>query len=155
MTQSPPQPLDETVQKEDDTVKTAISSGDLDQMVKAVSSPASPTDRHFLLQRIVEIAYKNRKDPEFREVLFRHARMLLAEYPNIVPTLQEQFGSKLPNDHTFKLFTISLEEDGRFEEAIGVCKQALEYGMDDETKTGFEGRIERIKRKQKAAADSP
>jgi hypothetical protein len=150
MTQTTTQKTEESVQEREGDVKTAIASGDLDEMLKAVSFPSTPIDRHFLLQKIVEVTYKKRQEPETRKLFTQYARMHLDEFSNFIPPLEEQFGGKLPNVPTFKLFVISLEEEGKYDDAIKVCKQALEYGMDDETKTGFEGRIERIRRKQMA-----
>jgi len=40
---------------------------------------------------------------------------------------------------------IIYEKQGKIEDAIGVCKTALKLGInEDYTKSGFEGRIERL-----------
>jgi hypothetical protein len=41
---------------------------------------------------------------------------------------------------------IVLDEDGRQDTAIAVCELALSLGLQDGTKTGFEGRITRLKK---------
>jgi hypothetical protein len=45
---------------------------------------------------------------------------------------------------------IAMEEDQRYQDALEVCRIAVEWDLDDGTKTGYAGRINRIKKKQAA-----
>lgn len=51
------------------------------------------------------------------------------------------------NDDSYKTLSIILEKEEKFNEAILICKEAIELGMDDNTKTGYEGRILRLEKK--------
>lgn len=50
---------------------------------------------------------------------------------------------------SFKILTIQYEKMGRYQDAINVCKKALEYGLDDDTKGGYTERITRLEKKIK------
>jgi hypothetical protein len=50
----------------------------------------------------------------------------------------------------FKMLAIMLEEDGAYDQAVAVCRTALDNGLEDGTKTGFEGRIKRILKKKES-----
>jgi len=119
----------------------AWTSGDLDQMLKAVSTKTNPIDRHFLLQSIVNATYKLRKEEQYRKLCIEYAEKHLQEFPSIVPALKEEMGGTLPHVTTFQYYATVLTES--------ICEKALEYGLHDNTKSGFEGRIERIKKKAK------
>ena len=41
------------------------------------------------------------------------------------------------------------EKQGKYQEAIDVCKLAIAYRITDATKTGFEGRIRRLEKKMR------
>ncbi|MEL4236995.1 hypothetical protein [Shewanella xiamenensis] len=125
----------------------AWTSGDLDKMLKAVKTKTNPIDRHFLLQSIVNITYKQRKTERYRNLCIEYAKLHLQEFPALVPALKEDMDGTLPRITTFQNYSTLLTEDGEFEKAISVCMQAIEYGLHDNTKSGYEGRIARIKKK--------
>jgi len=127
----------------------AWTSGDLNAMLNALHVKTNLIDRHFLLMRIVDATYKNRSDEKMKALCSRVAEMHLSEFPTIAPALKEDMGGTLPRVTTFQLYATLLSEQGEFEKAIAVCQSALAYGLHDNTRSGFEGRIERIK-KQKA-----
>ena len=61
----------------------------------------------------------------------------------------EEIGRPRPNHiEAFKSMAIALDEDGRQDAAIAVCELALSHGLQDYTKTGFEGRITKLKKSQ-------
>ena len=49
---------------------------------------------------------------------------------------------------SFKRLAIIYEKEKRYGDAIEVCKKALRFNLRDGTKGGFEGRIQRLKKKQ-------
>lgn len=56
------------------------------------------------------------------------------------------FKENEPRVHVFKRLAIIYKKQERYKEAIEVCKKAIRYDMRDGTKSGFEGRLERLKR---------
>ncbi len=127
----------------------AWTSGDLNAMLNALHIKTNLIDRHFLLMGIVAATYKNRSDEKMRALCSQIAEMHLAEFATIAPALKKDMDGPLPRVTTFQLYATLLSEQGEFERAIEVCQRALAYGLHDNTQSGFEGRIERLK-KQKA-----
>ena len=133
-----------------DTVFDAWTSGDLSAMLSQLNHKTTLVDRHFLLMSIVTATYKQRDNPEMRAMCQRIAHMHIEEFPRIRPALKRSLGV-LPRVPTFQQYATILAEDYQFEDAIAVCRTALDLGLSDGTQSGFEGRIERIKKKQKKA----
>ncbi len=125
----------------------AWTSGDLDDMLKVASTKTNPIDRHYLLQSIVDAAYKLRKDKQRRQLCIEYAEKHLQEFPSIVQALKNSTGGLLPRVTTFQKYATVLTENGEYTKAIKVCTQAIEYGLHDNTKSGYEGRIARIEKK--------
>lgn len=134
-----------------DAAFDAWTSGDLQHMLRALSTPTNPVDRHFLLQSIVQEAYKKRDNPAMRAKCIQIAALHLAEFPHIAPALKTDMGGTLPRVATFQHFATVLTEDREYDRAIEVCELALQFGLEDGTKSGFEGRIRRIRREQGSA----
>ena len=125
----------------------AWTSGDLNQMLKAVSTKTNPIDRHFLLQSIVDATYKLRKEEKYRKLCIEYAEKHLEEFPSIAPALKEDMDGTLPRITTFQHYSTVLTENGEYDRAISICEKAIKYDLHDNTKSGFEGRIARIKKK--------
>ena len=130
----------------------AWTSGDLGRMERAIRRPTNPIDRHFLLLQLCQLTYKHRADPQMRAKFLGYARQHLNEFPSLAPALKRDFGGTLPRVPTFQNLATVLTEDGVFEEAISVCQAALTHGLEDGTRSGFEGRIARIRRRQEKAS---
>lgn len=134
-----------------DEVLEASASGDVQRMLQALDLPAQPIDRHFLLLHLVEATYARRHDDAgMRERCRELAGQHLEEFPGIAQAFQANGSERLPRVPTFQLLATLLSEDGSYDEAVAVCERALSFGLMDGTKSGFEGRIQRI-RKQHAA----
>jgi len=125
----------------------AWTSGDLDRMLHALSTKTNLIDRHFLLLGIVQQTYNRRSDPKMAEICAQIAELHLAEFAKIAPALQQDLGI-MPRVPTFQHYATLLTERGDYYRAIKVCQQALSFQLEDGTKTGFEGRIERIRKKR-------
>lgn len=124
----------------------AWTSGDLDEMLKALNIKTNLIDRHFLLMGIVDATYKNRSDPRMAQICTEIAETHLSEFTNIAPALKKEIDGILPRVTTFQHYATLLSEQGQFERAIEVCESALSFGFHDNTQSGFKGRIERIKK---------
>jgi len=125
----------------------AWTSGDIGLMLKADATKTNPIDRHFLLQSIVTATYKLRKEQKYRELCIEYAEKHLQEFPSLAPALKDDMGGTLPRVSTFQLYATVLTEIGEYEKAISICEQAMKYDIHDNTNSGFEGRIERIRKK--------
>lgn len=127
----------------------ASTSGDIQRMVRALDLSTNPVDRHFLLQTLVTETYKHRRtDPVMAELCAKVAEIHLAEFPKLAQGLKKDMpNGSLPWVLTFQHFATLLTEKQDFKRAIEVCEMALRYGLDDGTKSGYRGRIQRIKKK--------
>jgi len=141
---------------EADEVFLAWTSGDLARMENATEIKTNPVDRHFLLLQLCSEFYKRRSDSIMRSKFLTWSRQHLREFPQLAINLKSEFDNSLPQVPTFQYLATVLVEDGNFDEAICVCDEALKYGLDDGTKFGFQGRIDRIQKKQRQAlSNSP
>jgi hypothetical protein len=132
-----------------DAAFLAWTSGELWQMLQAVAKPAHPVDRHFLLQCIVSSTYKQRTDPEMRRACREHAELYLAECPKLLPALKREWKGDVYHVSVFEHYATVLTEDGEIDQAVEVCRTAIGYGLHDNTKSGYEGRILRILKKKR------
>jgi hypothetical protein len=133
---------------EADAAFMAWTDGDLNRMLEALSVPTNPIDRHFLLMGIVNETYRRRQDEEMAARCAEVSELHLREFAQIAPGLRRDMGGSLPRVTTFQHFATLLTERGEFDRAVAVCEQAIEFGLNDNTKSGFEGRIARIRKKQ-------
>lgn len=119
----------------------------------ALDDEKDPLARHRLYQQITETSYRNRADEGWRAICKTYSARHIKEFSDLQQAVAAANGGNLPQVTTFQNYATLLVEDGKFDQAITVCEQALAFGLDDKTKTGFAGRIERIQ-KQKAKAAS-
>ena len=129
-----------------DEAFAAWMSADLGRMLEALTVDTNAIDRHFLLMGIVKETYRLRADPSMADKCAEVAQLHIDEFPVIAPALERDMGF-LPGASTFQQYATLLTERGEFDRAIQVCEKAIAYGLDDGTKGGYEGRIERIKKK--------
>ncbi|CUS47783.1 MAG: hypothetical protein HLUCCO02_09605 [Idiomarinaceae bacterium HL-53] len=123
----------------------------LEEIASELEGESDPLVRHRMLSQLTEKSYKHRKDEEYRKACIHFSALHIQEFEEIVEPLKEASGGKLPQVMTFQNYANLLLELEQFEDAIKVCEQALEFGLDDKTQTGFEGRIQRIRAKQNKA----
>ena len=62
--------------------------------------------------------------------------------------MQQRQCHHLPRVSTYQHIATIFTEDNRFDDAISICYQAIELGLEDGTQSGFSGRIARIKKKE-------
>lgn len=124
----------------------------LAEITQALAKEQEPLARHRLLTQITDTTYRQRKDAQYRAACDYFSTLHINEFGQIKQPLKESNSGKLPQVMTFQNYANLLLEDERFDEAIKVCRQALAFGLDDKTQTGFAGRIERIQVRQKKAA---
>ncbi|ENI5846783.1 hypothetical protein ABZI28_002392 [Flavobacterium psychrophilum] len=133
-----------------DEVFYARTTNDLEKMLKAVDVKTTLVNRHFLLQIIVSETYKLREQEKYKNLCLKHSELHLSEFPDIAPALKNEIGGILPRVSTFQNYATLLTEIGEYEKAISVCEMAIEYKLSDGTKSDYQGRIDRIRKKQKS-----
>jgi hypothetical protein len=128
-----------------------LPADDLDGMLAALPAVTNSLDRHRLYLRIVDMAYRQRETAENRDICREYGRRYIDEFPEMESTLREAQDGDLPTIPVFKQMAIILEEDGDYEAGIAVSEKAIAHEVDDGTKTGFAGRIKRLKNKMAAS----
>ena len=102
---------------------------------------------HFFLQTTADNYYKQ-KDiiPEALDKVIEFCKEDIALFPHISNEMIKKYGS-VPRISTFQTLAMAYEKKQMYSEAIDVCQLALNYGQQDTTKGGYDGRIERLKKK--------
>ncbi len=115
----------------------------------SLDTESDPGERHLIYSHIIETAYRNRRtNADDLQTAMELSQQYMAEFASLRDPVLKMMGDDPKIIPVFKMLAIMLEESGEYDQAIQVCKTALGYGIEDGTKTGFEGRIERILKKQ-------
>lgn len=138
--------------KSSEQAREAWLSGDLQRMINALESKAKLLDRHFLLMAVVNETYRRRSDPAMSKKCLEVAQLHIKEFPRIRSALKSEYGDPLPRVTTFQQYATLLAERREFDRAVEVCESAIAFGLHDGTKSGFEGRIARIRKKAASTA---
>jgi hypothetical protein len=106
------------------------------------------------LSELAETAYRRRSDPDSRNLFIRCARAMMADFEGIAEQLRSEAETQVVELPVFGRLAIVLDQDGDLTGAMAVCRQALEWGVEDGTKTGFTGRLARLGKKASAVQSS-
>jgi hypothetical protein len=139
---------DEERERGIDEVYFAILSNDLNKMLDVTELATLPKHRHHLLQSIVTESYKLRKEDKYKNICLKFSKKHLEEFPVIAPNLINEYNTTLPRVSTFQYYSTLLSELEEYDEAIKTCEMAISFGLDDGTKGGYNGRIEKINKKR-------
>jgi hypothetical protein len=131
----------------EETLEAVIASDRPDAMQAALGRTDDPWQRHQLYSALVEKAYKQRQHTAERVAVLTHGRQYIDEFERIAPVLRAKSSGEPVLAPVFKMMAITLDENQDFDEAIDVCQKALQWDLDDGTKTGFKGRMARIRKK--------
>jgi len=130
----------------------AWTSGDLNKMLKQLYKIGHPIDTHFLYSNIVREAYKQRADPQkrtlFKKIVTEHISVFSALRP-VLYVKSNKVDSEviLSSAPAFVNLATVYTDDGEYAKAVAVCNMAIDFGLRENTKGGYQGRIERIKKK--------
>lgn len=109
----------------------------------------NPTDRHFVYNSLIDLYYKQRDDRD--DAIGQCIRFCKEDIESIDEFLDawmaEYDDDEPPRIPAFKRLAIIYEKQGDYEKAIDVCEMAMDRGLDDGTKGGFEGRKQRLQNK--------
>jgi hypothetical protein len=129
-----------------DEVYLAYIGGDLEKKLKVTEINTTPQNRNILLYNIVTDTYKLRKEEKYKNLCLKFSKIHLGEFPELVLKLRRSPEKQL-GVPTFQYYSTLLTELGEYEKAIDVCQMAINYNVVDNTKGGYQGRIDRIKKK--------
>lgn len=140
-------------------------SSDFNRMMKQLYKKGSLVDTHFLYLQLIDQTYARRKEPEMRALFMKLAFEHIEQFDYIKKALLKDFklrevelgrfedknglSARFPHVPTFQHLATVYTEDKEYEKAIEVCEKAITFGLSDWTKSGYQGRIERIKKKIK------
>lgn len=105
-------------------------------------------DQHFFLMTAADCYYKQRDTRDnglYLSEQFNRADVDL--FPRYKSALKREMGGVLPRIPSFSQLAIIYEKEGRYQDAIDICRLALKNGVQEKTKSGFEGRIEKLEKK--------
>ncbi|WP_374965512.1 tetratricopeptide repeat protein [Lysinibacillus sp. RS5] len=104
-------------------------------LIEAIKRATNSVDKHFSRTKLAETAYK---DGDFDECE-RYCLDVINEL--------DLNAFKDARVVAFSRLAIMYEKQGRIQDAINISEKALRLGQRDGTKGGYEGRIEKLKRK--------
>ncbi len=131
-------------EQEENEAQEARLANDLDLMLEALEHEKNLIGRHLLYRDIIAECFpKRNQDPRLREIFLNTAQAHIQEMPQIMPDLEDRFGTK-PYFFTFSYYAIALTENMEFDKAMEICRLAMAYGAKDGLGVGYEQRIDRI-----------
>lgn len=104
-------------------------------LIEAIKRATNSADKHFPRTKLAEMAYKAGDFDECE----RYCLDVINELDLIAFK-----GARVV---AFSRLAIMYEKQGRIQDAINISEKALKLGQHDGTKGGYEGRIEKLKRK--------
>lgn len=114
---------------------------------------ANPVDKHFYLMGAADCYYKQRGSREDALALAEKYHMMdVRLFPQYKGPLVKEMGGMLPRIPSFQQLAIMYEKAGRYQDAIDICKLAMNYGLTDTTKSGYAGRLEKLQKKLDSTA---
>lgn len=106
-------------------------------------------DAHFMYEEMAMGLHARRDIYDFAlDLCIAYCKKDMNLFGSYKKALKKQWGN-IPLIETIKQLAIIYEKAGKYEEALSVCQFAVDNGLDDGTKSGYPGRIERIKKKRK------
>lgn len=121
---------------------------------KAFQYQNDPYELHFIYNGFIKLFFKHRnRIPDAEEKLITICKRDI----ELFPKFRDAWFSRnpdykfLPRIPSFQRLIQVYEKRNQLEEAIKVCELAIQYGLDDGTKGGFEARLQKLKKKQQQA----
>lgn len=108
-----------------------------------------PIHRHLTYNALIELYYglrDEKKDAIENCIFYCKEDIKHLQKRDVLDTFKEEWGG-LPMCPSFIRLAIIYEKNGEYEKAIETCNSALKLGLEDDTKSGFSGRIKRLKKK--------
>jgi hypothetical protein len=127
--------------------KTTESKDPLD-LYANLEGIVDPLERHRIYTQGIDLAYreKNSGDSAMRKKAKSFAQSYVGEFHRFKDVVFKDLGDSR-NVTVFKQLAILYEDDQEYDKALSLCNQALLLDLKDGTKTGYQGRIDRLKKK--------
>lgn len=111
---------------------------------KAEQVADGPLDRHFTYQQQIEVYYPDREDPEAMAAAVRACERQVALSSDAAAAFQAEYpDSSLPAHRGFKQLAIIYDKQGRYDEAITLCRRVQAEGWSGD----WEKRLDRLQAK--------
>ena len=117
-------------------------------LLKALASKDSHiVYQHLTLNGLVKLYFKMRDkwDGAYDKCLYYCHEDLKVIFSDAF--IKEEGRSGLPHCPSIERLEIDYEKKGQFGEAIALCEKAISLGFSDSTKGGFQGRIDKLRKK--------
>jgi len=106
-------------------------------------------DRHFTYNILIKLYYKLRNErKDALEKCIKYCKEDIERLPEFLKAYKMEYGDVPQCPSTIQL-TIIYEKSGEFQKAIDLCNFALNLGLKDGTKQGFQGRKAKLGKKLK------
>lgn len=115
-----------------------------EMLLEALRRSKDAIDTHFVYNDLIDFYYRQRETKADALELCEKYCWLDVELAPKVLECDWLKDARLPS---FQRLAIIYEKRGQYDKAIEICERALALGLNDGTKTGFEGRIKRLKKK--------
>ncbi|WHY63234.1 hypothetical protein [Cytobacillus firmus] len=113
----------------------------------------NPIDLHFIYNSLIKLYYKERDQKvDALDKCINYCLKDIALFPKfekayIAEHTHRGVAPKIPRIPSFQQLAIIYEKQGKYKQALQICKRASEFGLHDNTKGGFEGRINKLEKK--------
>jgi hypothetical protein len=118
---------------------------------KAKEYQDDPYQLHFVYNGFIKLFFKHRnRVPDAEDKLITICKLDIELFPKFREAWFEKNPDyiSLPRIPSFQRLIQVYEKRNQINEAIQICKLAIQYGLDDGTKGGFEARLEKLRKKQ-------
>jgi|APSaa5957512622_1039677.scaffolds.fasta_scaffold24228_2 hypothetical protein len=124
-------------------VTAVAQTGDLESIQSVIDQAGSVEERDELFKIAIGQTYYHRSDDKLADVCESIGLAYVDYFSENFKFLSRKKGYSLHN-LGFKYLAIVLTEREKFEQAASVCQKAISFNLTDNTKTGYEGRLQRI-----------
>ncbi|RFU66718.1 tetratricopeptide repeat protein [Peribacillus glennii] len=122
--------------------------------LKSEKITESMVDLHFTYLGLYKLYYRRREQwPNALEKCIEYCKKDIEIYPQFIQEYMKESNVE-PRVPAFQQLAIIYEKQGKYQAAIEVSQLAIKYSQRDTTKSGYEGRIERLTRKMRKESDS-
>jgi len=113
---------------------------------------ADPYKQHFAYNQLIRYYYGLRnEDSYYMNRLIVACENDIELFPQFIVAFRNSVNppypeTLIPSIPSFRYLCRVYEKIGMIDQAIRICELAIKYGVDDNTKGGFEGRLDRLKK---------
>jgi len=107
----------------------------------------NPIDRHFAYNGLIKLYYRLRDEKkDALEKCIYYCKEDIKRLPIFLEAYKKEYGD-MPQCPSIIQLAILYGKNEQFQEAIDLCNIAIQLGLDDGTKGGFQGRMKKLENK--------